>query len=127
MPQPLSNTIKVDVDTLYIECESSPNKNRYVFAYTVTIRNEGHASAQLLQRHWVITDENGKVQEVNGDGVVGEQPTLAPGEGFQYTSGTMIETPLGTMAGSYHMVNAQGETFSAPIPEFLLSTPRVLH
>jgi len=119
--------IRIDVDTMYIEAESEPEADRYVFAYTITIRNESEAPTKLLARHWVITDGNGKVQEVRGDGVVGEQPRLNPGEGFQYTSGAMLETPMGTMAGSYRMVTDDGDSFDAPIPEFLLSTPRTLH
>lgn len=119
--------ISVDVTTLYVDSESEPENNRYVFAYTVTIRNSGDAPAQLLTRHWVIRDGNGKVQEVQGDGVVGEQPRLKPGEGFQYTSGTMLETPLGTMGGSYLMITDDGDEFKAPIADFLLSTPRTLH
>ena len=123
----LSDQIKIDVDTVYIESESEPEEDRYVFAYTITIRNESDTPAQLLRRHWVITDGNGKVQEVRGEGVVGEKPHLKPGEGFQYTSGTMLETPIGTMGGSYEMVTDNGESFDATIPEFLLSTPRTLH
>jgi ApaG protein len=127
MEHNLEHIIRVDVETLYVESESSPDEQRYVFAYTVTIRNEGTTPARLLTRHWVITDANGKVQEVRGDGVVGEQPYLRPGEGFQYTSGTLLETPMGTMAGSYQMVADDGVEFDASIPEFLLSTPRTLH
>ncbi len=119
--------IRIDVETMYIEAESEPEAGRYVFAYTITIRNESEAPAKLLARHWIITDGNGKVQEVRGDGVVGEQPRLNPGEGFQYTSGAMLETPMGTMAGSYRMVTDDGDSFEAAIPEFLLSTPRTLH
>lgn len=119
--------IRIDVETTYVESESVPNEDRYVFAYTVTIRNEGELPARLVSRHWVITDANGKVQEVRGDGVVGEQPHLKPGEGFQYTSGTMLETPMGTMTGSYQMIDDDGATFDAPIPEFLLTIPRTLH
>lgn len=119
--------IKVDVDTLYVEAESDPDKNRFVFAYTITIRNVGNAAAKLLTRHWVIRDANGKVQEVQGEGVVGEQPHLKPGEGFQYTSGTMLETSMGTMGGSYMLVSDDGTEFKAPIEDFLLSTPRTLH
>ncbi len=123
----ISNGIKVDVDTLYVESESDPDNNRYVFAYTITIRNVGETPARLLTRHWVIRDANGKVQEVQGDGVVGEQPHLKPGEGFQYTSGTMLETSMGTMGGSYMLVTDEGYEFKAMIADFLLSTPRTLH
>ncbi len=127
MSNEVREKINVEVDTLYIESESSPEEDRYVFAYTVTIRNEGEVPAQLLTRHWIITDANGKVQEVQGEGVVGEQPYLKPGEGFQYTSGTMLETSMGTMGGSYQMVSDEGKHFDATIPEFLLSAPRTLH
>ena len=123
----ISEGIQVEVETLYVESESDPDTNRFVFAYTVTIRNIGDMPARLLTRHWVIRDANGKIQEVQGDGVVGEQPHLKPGEGFQYTSGTMLETPMGTMGGSYMMVTDDGDQFRAPIAEFLLSTPRTLH
>lgn len=119
--------IEVDVDTLYVEADSDPARNRFVFAYTVTIRNVGETPARLLTRHWVIRDANGKVQEVQGDGVVGEQPHLKPGEGFQYTSGTMLETSMGTMGGSYMLVTDDGDEFNAPIADFLLSAPRTLH
>ena len=123
----LHTSIKVDVDTLYIESESDPDNERYVFAYTITIQNVGSVAAKLLTRHWVIRDANGKIQEVHGDGVVGEQPHLKPGEGFQYTSGTMLETSMGTMGGTYLMVTDSGDEFKAPIAEFLLSTPHTLH
>lgn len=121
------NNITVEVETHYIEEQSFPDKNYFVFAYTITIRNMGQQSAQLLTRHWVITDSNHKVQEVRGDGVVGEQPVLEPGEQFVYTSGTMLETSVGTMKGSYLMQADDGSNFDAPIEEFVLSTPRVLH
>ncbi len=121
------NNITVEVETHYIEEQSFPYKNYFVFAYTITIRNMGQQSAQLLTRHWVITDSNHKVQEVRGDGVVGEQPILEPGEQFVYTSGTMLETSVGTMKGSYLMRADDGSKFDAPIEEFVLSTPRVLH
>lgn len=123
----ISDGIQVDVDTLYVESESDPDNNRFVFAYTITIRNVGEIPAKLMTRHWIIRDANGKVQEVQGDGVVGEQPHLKPGEGFQYTSGTMLETSMGTMGGSYCLVTDEGEEFKAPIADFLLSAPRTLH
>lgn len=123
----LQNNIKVDVETRYIEEQSNPEQNYYVFAYTITIQNQGQQTAQLLTRHWVITDSNHKVQEVRGDGVVGEQPILKPGEQFVYTSGTMLETSVGTMKGSYQMESADGSKFDATIEEFVLSTPRILH
>ncbi|TDJ27076.1 MAG: Co2+/Mg2+ efflux protein ApaG [Gammaproteobacteria bacterium] len=121
------NNITVDVETRYIEEQSNPDQNYYVFAYTITIQNQGRQQAQLLTRHWVITDSNHKVQEVRGDGVVGEQPVLEPGEQFVYTSGTMIETSVGTMKGSYQMRALDGSRFEATIDEFVLSAPRVLH
>ena len=121
------NNIRVDVETRYIEDQSNPEQNYYVFAYTITIQNKGQQSAQLLTRHWVITDSNHKIQEVRGDGVVGEQPLLKPGEQFVYTSGTMLETAVGTMKGSYQMLADDGSQFDATVDEFVLSTPRVLH
>ena len=121
------NRIEVEVDTRYVEEQSSPEQNYYVFAYTITIRNLGRQNARLLTRHWIITDANQKVQEVRGEGVVGEQPELAPGEQFVYTSGTMLETAVGTMKGSYQMQAEDGSRFDAEIDEFILSTPRVLH
>ncbi len=123
MPQ----NISVDVDTLYIESESSPSDSQYVFAYTITITNTGTEPARLMTRHWIITDANGYIEEVRGDGVVGEQPHLKPGEGFQYTSGAVLKTPVGTMSGSYQMVTDDGSSFDADIPEFILSSPRTLH
>ena len=127
MQTDVSEGIQIDVETLYVESESDPQKNRFVFAYTITIRNVGETPARLMTRHWVIRDANGKVQEVQGAGVVGEQPHLKPGEGFQYTSGTMLETSMGTMGGSYQMVTDDGSVFKAPIEDFLLSAPRTLH
>jgi ApaG protein len=121
------HNIKVEVDTSYIEEQSLPQQDRYVFAYTITIRNEGEVPARLLTRHWVITDANGKINEVRGEGVVGEQPYLKPGESFRYTSGTLLETPVGAMEGSYQMVADDGEQFDAEIPTFTLSIPRTLH
>ena len=123
----MSNSINVDVDTLYIESESSPVNSQYVFAYTITITNDGTEAAKLMTRHWVITDANGHIEEVRGNGVVGEQPYLKPGEGFQYTSGAVLKTPVGTMSGSYRMVTDNGSNFDADIPEFILSSPRTLH
>jgi ApaG protein len=121
------NNIQVNVQTRYIEDQSNPEKNYYIFAYTITIVNQGQQPAQLLTRHWVITDSNHKVQEVRGDGVIGEQPVLKPGEQFVYTSGTMLETSVGTMKGSYQMEADDGFQFDATVEEFVLSTPRVLH
>jgi ApaG protein len=119
--------IAVEPAVRYLEDQSDEAAHRYVFAYTIVIRNTGTEPAQLISRHWVITDANGQVQEVRGLGVVGEQPRLAPGERYQYTSGTAIATPVGTMRGSYQMVADDGTRFDAAIPEFTLSVPRVLH
>ena len=121
------HAIQVSVETHYIKEQSKPDSNFFVFSYTITIENKGTETAQLMTRHWIIKDANGKVQEVRGDGVVGEQPVLKPGEQFVYTSGTMLETPVGTMKGSYGMIAESGERFDAPIEEFILSQPRVLH
>lgn len=121
------NNIQVNVDTHYIENESIPSQARYIFSYTITIENIGNNAAQLLRRHWIITDENGKVQEVQGDGVVGDQPYLQAGEKYQYTSGTLLATSMGTMKGKYTLVNDDGDEFDAIIPEFLLSIPRTVH
>jgi ApaG protein len=117
----------VMVTTAFIEEQSDDENHRYVFSYTVTIRNTGSVAAQLISRHWVITDSSGKVQEVRGLGVVGEQPLLQPGEQFEYTSGTVIATAVGTMHGSYQMTAEDGTQFDAEIPPFTLSMPRVLH
>ena len=122
-----SNKIHIEVVPAYIKEQSDPTNNHYVFSYTVTIRNDGNQPARLLTRHWVITDGDGQVQEVRGEGVIGEQPHLQPGEGFQYTSGTFMNTPVGTMQGSYHMIADDGEKFDAEIPSFTLSVPNVLH
>lgn len=119
--------INVEVTPTYIEEQSNPDQNHYVFSYTVTIVNDGNVPARLLTRHWIITDAMGDIQEVKGDGVVGEQPHLKPGEGFQYTSGTMMNTPNGSMAGSYHMIADDGFHFEADIPEFYLLAPSTLH
>lgn len=119
--------IDIDVATRFLDEQSQPADDRYVFAYTITIRNRGKLPARLLGRHWVITDANGKVQEVRGEGVVGEQPWLRPGDDFQYTSGAVLETAVGTMRGSYDMLADDGTRFEAPIPAFTLSVPRTLH
>jgi ApaG protein len=107
--------------------QSDTERGRYVFAYTITLKNTGTVAAQLISRHWIITDANNQVQEVRGLGVVGEQPKLAPEQTFEYTSGTAIATPVGTMRGTYQMVSDDGSEFEAPIPEFTLSIPRILH
>lgn len=119
--------IQVEARSRYVPDESAPESDRYVFAYTIVIRNVGRATAQLVSRHWVITDAANRVQEVRGMGVVGAQPTLAPGETFEYTSGASIATPVGTMRGAYLMVGADGRHFDAEIPEFALVMPRTLH
>ncbi|MFI4905431.1 MAG: Co2+/Mg2+ efflux protein ApaG [Steroidobacteraceae bacterium] len=119
--------ISIDVETTYLDDQSEPREQRYVFAYTITIRNEGEVPAKLLTRHWIITDANGRVQEVRGDGVVGEQPYLKPGQGFRYSSGAVLETPVGTMQGSYQMIADDGAQFDAPIPAFRLAIPGMLH
>ena len=127
MTGPSTNDIRVDVETAYVAAQSDPAQNHFVFSYTITISNKGGIPARLLTRHWVITDSNGKVQEVRGEGVVGEHPHLKPGEGFRYSSGAVLETPIGSMQGAYQMVNDQGETFDAPIAPFRLAVPGMLH
>jgi len=119
--------IKVVAHAFYLPDQSDEEEDRYVFAYTITIRNEGQVPAKLISRHWIITDSDNHVQEVRGVGVVGEQPLLEPNESFEYTSGTSLGTPVGTMRGSYQMVAEDGTKFDAAIPEFTLSVPRVLH
>lgn len=119
--------IRVAVETEYIASESEPEQKRFVFTYTITIINQGTIPARLLSRHWIITDSNGMTQEVKGDGVVGEQPYLVPGEGFRYTSGTILDTPIGSMQGSYRMRADDGAEFNAEIDPFSLADPRVLH
>ena len=119
--------IDIDVATRYLDDQSEPEQDRYVFAYTIRIRNSGQVPARLLTRHWIITDANGKTEEVEGDGVVGEQPYLRPGEDFEYTSGAVLETDLGTMCGDYQMLADDGTRFEAPIPAFTLTIPRTLH
>ncbi|HEY2395672.1 MAG TPA: Co2+/Mg2+ efflux protein ApaG [Rudaea sp.] len=119
--------ISVAVMTRYVAEQSQPAADRYVFAYTIRIANTGTVAARLISRHWLITDANGKVEEVRGDGVVGEQPWLRPGEDFHYTSGAVLETPVGTMRGSYHMLADDGRHFDATIAQFTLSVPRTVH
>jgi ApaG protein len=127
----MAETSKYDITIVpkatYVEDQSDPSKDQYVFAYTVTISNTGNIPAQLISRHWIITDANGKVLEVKGLGVVGQQPLLKPGESFEYTSGTHLETAVGTMHGTYQMIAEDGQQFDAPIPSFTLSVPRILH
>ncbi|MBU6198942.1 MAG: Co2+/Mg2+ efflux protein ApaG [Xanthomonadaceae bacterium] len=120
-------SIRVSVTTRFLDDQSEPANNRYAFAYTINIANTGSMPAKLLTRHWIITDANGRVQEVRGDGVVGEQPRLKPGEGFEYTSGAILETAVGTMRGSYQMLADDGRRFDAAIAPFTLSIPRTIH
>tara|TARA_B100001123_G_C15004449_1_gene904897 strand:+ start:275 stop:655 length:381 start_codon:yes stop_codon:yes gene_type:complete len=121
------NNISISVETIYLQQDSDPENNKYFFLYTISILNKGSVGAKLLSRHWVIEDSNGKTQDVKGEGVVGEQPHITPGEEFQYTSGAMIETALGTMKGTYQMIDDNERYFDAEIPEFILSIPRVIH
>jgi ApaG protein len=117
----------VAVRTQYLEDQSEPDRGHFVFAYAVSIRNTGQVTAQLISRHWIIRDADGKVEEVKGLGVVGHQPLLKPGEQFEYTSGTSLKTPQGSMSGAYFCVAEDGTRFEAPVPEFVLSLPRTLH
>ena len=119
--------IHIEIVTRYIAPQSAPEDGRYAFAYTITLRNDGQQATQLLSRHWIITDANGRGEEVRGDGVVGEQPTLAPGGTFRYSSGAVLETPVGTMQGSYHFQAADGRSHEVPIPVFRLALPGLLH
>ncbi len=123
----LCNTINVSVSTRYLAEHSHPEDNRYVFAYDITIRNNGSESAQLLSRHWIITDGNGKTQEVRGSGVVGEQPVIDADDEYSYSSGTLMATAVGSMQGSFTMLAEDGEEFEAPIAPFSLAVPGVLH
>jgi ApaG protein len=127
MPDANKYRIEVQPVAQFIPDQSDPEENRYLFAYTITIRNIGEVPAQLVSRHWIITDAHDEVQEVRGLGVVGKQPLLKPGESFQYTSGSALNTPVGTMKGTYQMVAEDGTHFDAEIPEFTLAMPRVLH
>lgn len=120
-------SINIAVRVNYLAEQSDEADNRFVFAYTITITNVGHINTKLVSRHWVITDAHGHVQEVRGQGVVGEQPQLQPGQSFEYTSGTVLSTQVGTMSGSYQMEAEDGTAFEAYIPQFVLSVPRVLH
>ncbi|MFH0934202.1 MAG: Co2+/Mg2+ efflux protein ApaG [Pseudomonadota bacterium] len=122
-----SHRIQVAVQVRYLADQSDEADNRHVFAYTITLTNEGDHAVQLLSRHWIINDANNHVQEVKGKGVVGEQPVIKPGQSFEYTSGTVLATQVGTMSGSYQMQVLDGGEFSVPIPQFVLSVPRVLH
>lgn len=119
--------IAVSSEVSYVSSQSDPSANKFVFAYTITISNRGSLSARLIDRHWIITDSNGKIEEVKGEGVIGETPDLKPGASFRYTSGSMLETPIGSMEGSYGMRAEDGTMFTAPIPQFTLSKPNSLH
>jgi len=119
--------VTVEPVAKFLADQSDPAKDQYVFTYTIKITNTGDVAAQLLSRHWIITDADHKVQEVKGLGVVGQQPMLKPGESFEYTSGASIPTNVGTMRGTYQMMAADGKAFDAPIPLFTLSVPRTLH
>lgn len=119
--------IQVSVSTQFIEGESNPEANRFIFSYTITIENTGDIAAKLLSRHWIVTDANNRIQEVKGKGVIGEQPYLRPGESFNYTSGTMLETPVGSMQGSYQMIADDDHHFDAIIEPFSLALPRMLN
>jgi len=121
------SSISIQVETRYIDRESDPDRGRYVFAYTITIGNESRRAVRLLNRHWLITDAEGTVQEVNGPGVVGKQPRLEPGEGFRYTSAAILKTPVGSMQGHYEFERDTGDRFLAEIPAFSLSMPRIVH
>jgi ApaG protein len=127
MAQDKRYEVSVSPEVQYLADQSDEPAGRFVFAYTITLRNTGTVPAQLISRHWIITDGNSQVREVRGPGVVGEQPLLAPGESYQYTSGAELATPVGTMRGAYQMVADDGTRFDAPIPEFTLSIPRTLH
>ena len=127
MPESKRYEITVSPKVTFLAEQSDPDKAHFVFAYTITVTNTGSVAAQLVSRHWIITDAEHKVQEVKGLGVVGQQPMLKPGESFEYTSGASIPTPVGTMRGSYQMRAEDGQTFDAPIPPFTLSVPRTLH
>lgn len=117
----------VQVQSIYIESQSIPEEDRYVFAYTITIRNLGRVNVQLLRRYWLITNSNARQIEVQGEGVIGEQPLILPGDEFHYTSGAILETPLGTMEGHYEMVAENGESFRVPIPVFRLAIPTLIN
>jgi ApaG protein len=127
MPTAVTEGIRVTVEATYLSDRSSPEDNSFAFAYQVTIANEGRARVKLMRRHWIITDGNGEVREVEGPGVVGEQPALDAGQEHQYTSGAVLTTPVGTMEGSYEMHGPEGRIFKAVIPRFALQKPGVLH
>lgn len=127
MIEPQADDIQIEVATRYLDDQSNAATNHFAFAYTITIRNTGTVAAQLIDRHWIITDGNGKIQEVRGEGVIGEQPLLQPGANYTYTSGCLLETPVGSMQGSYGMLSEQGQDFRAPVAVFRLAKPNMLH
>lgn len=127
MTAPIRHKISVEVSANYVGDQSKPDESHYLFSYTITIRNEGDVPARLMTRHWVFTDANGKVKEVHGEGVVGEQPYLLPGQGFRYSSNAVLETPVGAMQGSYQMRADDGANFDAPIAPVTLAMPGLLH
>lgn len=123
----MDQNIDIKVTTAYLTQQSDPDKNQYVFSYTIRIRNLGKQAARLMSRHWIITNANGQAQEVKGNGVVGEQPYILPGDSYEYTSGAVLTTPLGSMHGTYQMITDTGESFTALIPPFSLAIPNILH
>lgn len=123
----IGSPVKVSVEVFYVEGQSQPELDKYVFAYSVTIKNHSLCNAKLLNRYWLITDANGREMEVEGEGVVGEVPTIGPGESYKYTSGAILDTPVGTMQGHYTLRNEFGTEFDAPIPVFRLACPNILH
>ena len=127
MSNVLTQGIRISVESIYVPARSQPERGQYFFAYTVRITNEGDAPAQLISRHWIITDGSNAIEEIKGPGVVGNQPVLAPGQAFEYTSGCPLPTPFGSMRGSYQMVTSDGTTFDAEIAEFVLSEPYTVH
>ena len=127
MDEPTRYEIRIEPVSTYVADQSDPSRDQFVFAYTIRITNTGTVAAKLVSRHWIITDSEHRVQEVRGEGVIGQQPRLAPGESFEYTSGASLNTPVGTMRGSYRMVAEDGREFDATIPPFTLSVPRTLH
>ena len=127
MESQITENVEVQAESFFLEEHSKPEENHFVFAYKIRIKNHGNQTLQLLSRHWVITDSNGEVEEIRGEGVVGEQPVLQPNESFKYTSGTIIETPVGTMQGEYQMEAENGYKFEAEIPMFSLKVPKIVN
>ena len=127
MESQITENVEVQAESFFLEEHSNPEDNHFVFAYKIRIKNLGKKTLQLLSRHWVITDSNGEVEEVRGEGVVGEQPVLSPGEDFEYTSGCHLKTKMGTMHGSYGMIDENGESLDVPIPCFTLSVPGIIN